>query len=807
MPDPSNPFAGLGFVPVAPGAQATPASPAATPDFAGLGFTPAPKKPDEALPPTSVDPESGAIFFTPRTEAEQKAANDFYAGQTRGAEKVGEGATGGMLPFGIAALRSATGVPFGQALQDARDYTKASDDLPASDALEAAGSFLPTAKVVTAARPLVAGARAMMPRAGEFLANALLGSGIGAATTAGHDIGRGDTGNLARDTGVSALLGGALSSAAPLIAKAVQAPLNIGQSLYTGARNIWTDAGQNGIAGTILREASGQFPNDAAATNVPNLSLRTAQVTGNPGIASLEATLAPNPGGIATNELDYVQNGRTPRQISTLAQSLVPGYRGEEPQILLNQISTRGIGAINAINNDLSDVGRGLWQDPALGRIRLDGPSIANAVAADVKKLPASFRNEITGPQSSLAPFLDEIDELPPSASIADLNSIRSRLLGVARDAGSGANPNSVRRAAASGLADSLLSNMSNDVAFAGRPSAVVPGGISQNIGPDGTVTPVHVPAQLTPAIPADPEALAAYQAARDFTRTHNMLTGYNEFNSILRPNRAGNIQGNAESQFGQFFDPTQGTAAGAQRLNDLAEFARTHGLNGQADDLENASRDYLRASILARSRAGAGVNAAGDPIISPASIAKLTDITQPTAASVPMLNPIATSLRDAGDAAGLLNRPSTLRGDTNSTTFEKLRNNELISAVLGQSGSSALGGALGAYGGYKATPEGVSPLAGALAGGAAGVVGGSRIGPTVARALAHTPPVRLLMGGQNKAVESLLGQALADPEVYNRLMNSYMAVGPSLNAPGAITRGITPAIQTITPALMEGRR
>jgi len=326
----------------------------------------------------------------------------------------------------------------------------------------------------------------------------------------------------------------------------------------------------------------------------------------------------------------------------------------------------------------------------------------------------------------------------------------------------------------------------------------------------NGMMERVRVEPRDIPAIPANPVAMQAYQDARDFTRGYHKATGYNEFDSVFHPNGSGNMQGNDEKLFGRFFDTNNGTGASLERLGGLANFARTHGANDVADNLEQAMQNYHRTAILNAARTVGQVDAAGNPIINPAAMSKAVDVNMPAVVNSPVqlspgVAPIAHELSNVGTAAGFLNRPAAVTGARGSATFDRLKSNDLVSAILGQSGSSALGAGLGGYEAYQNGPESISPFVRIPLGMVAGAAASHLVGPLAGKAINAIPMTKALTSGPATAIEKKLAGALADPQEYNRLMQALMPEGPDMLAPGYVSRSFPWAALAATPPITAG--
>lgn len=758
--DTSDPFAAAGF---APAAAAATGAPQAVDPFGAAGFAPVPTTPAKPTMPQPIGvTEFGAPIF-----ADDKANAEVREGSMRASEKALEGATLGTAPFLEAGVKSAvTGQPYKQSLQEARDYTKkTSEDNPVGSLLaEGLGSLAPAAATGAVTGALAAPAAAVS-RFGPWLAQVVGGGALGGATAAGHDVGSGDTANIGSDTAKGAAIGGGLSAASPLLGALLQTGPNMIRSGIQAGKTLFTGPGHDAVAGQILREAGGDFANTAANSPIPGLTLRTAQATGNPGLASLERTLASEPGMQAGTAGDLVNNGRTPNQMSALAQSLVGSDAGIEPSVLTNTASARGTQAVTAAQDALRNHERQLWNAPALTNLSVPRADVVAGVQQDIANMPPSLRMAINN--SHLPGFIQDLAEGNGNATIADINAVRSRVLSAARDAR--ASGDNVTGSAAESLANSLLDRT---------------GAIAGNGGQD---------------------AMDAYAAARNFTRQRGQALGYPEFDAILRPNRAGNMRANDETAFGRFLDTSGGTDTGLQRLQGVSDLLRASGNHAAADELDQSAQQYARAAVLRQARAGSGLDATGAPVINPQTLASTVNKTAPALSGTPMTAPIAGDVQAAGNAAELLNRPSTLRGDNNSTTFEKLRNHDLVSAILGQSGSSALGAVGGGAAGYEYGPESIPWYLRIPGGALAGALMGQKAGPLIGRTVSHIPGVSAAVTGPTDNIMRRVMAGLATPEEYARLVATTLPTGPALSAPGALSRGVPMITRSATPTIAEG--
>lgn len=236
-----------------------------------------------------------------------------------------------------------------------------------------------------------------------------------------------------------------------------------------------------------------------------------------------------------------------------------------------------------------------LWNAPELNGVAFNGPRMALGVHADVADLPASWRDAITGPQNTLGPFVRELQDLGPNASVADINSVRSRLLGVARDAASGLQPDSVKAAAANSLADSILHRMGVDPVITGTPGKMTPPVTEMHVVPGETEpVPVQIGGTVTPPVAGNQAVMNAYQKARDFTRSGSQV-----LENYIRPI----IQAKSPEQAAQFV--MQQARLGGSRIQGIVDNLPAAAGDIRAFALRNAAGAAESPTNFAASLAG----------------------------------------------------------------------------------------------------------------------------------------------------------------------------------------------------------
>lgn len=609
---------------------------------------------------------------------------------------------------------------------------------------------------------------------GSFLGR---NAGFGAATGAME----GDTG---AERAKGAAIGGAIGGGIPALGLLGQAGINLGQSAITAGRNLFTPRGQEGMAGQVLREVSGNMPLNVAQSPVPGVELRTAQATGNPGVAGLERAMEGRIRQSATNPYDIVQGGYTPGQVQGLANAITPGRAGAEPAMLMGEASRRGVQAIEQAQEGIKKTSSELWG--RLSGVKINAEPLAEYMANAARSLPENLRNS----GARLSDFVTRMRALGKDADLVSpegINGIRSDLLAAGRAASEPDVRNAYNR-----IAQSITQYVEQSPEIAGRAATVIPTTYNPATWTTGP-TEARVPADqllprilgelrvlserpptrvVDPGIPANPGAWDLWKTARDYTRETKMAQAYPQFQA-LQPNAAGNVLPNPDTALAPFMNMGR---EGVNRLEGLGQFS-----NGNA--IGDAARDFYRASLLRAGRGG-GQDAAGQPLLNPGAIARRIDETLPSMRQTPTFaGPETTNIARAGELAKLLGRPGQVAKVAGSNTFEKFQNNQLLNAALGQAAAPVLGAVAGAGAMNYLSPMGpavdtpIGLLGGALL---ASKAGAPVLNNNVLSRWAAAPAMH--------GIEKSLIESLRSPDEYRRLLAIRMLVGRGLSDPGRLS-------------------
>jgi hypothetical protein len=588
------------------------------------------------------------------------------------------------------------------------------------------------------------------------------------------------------NAGIGAGIGAGAAAVVPGIAKLAQAFPNAIQSGIAAARNLYTTKGHEGIAGEMLRESAGNFPIKITPSPLPGLDLRTTQATGVPGWAGMEQAMESRIRAAAGSAEDIVQAGRTPRQMATLSDALVPGNAGIEPRALLTQAGERGARSIQLADEAITKKESVLWG--AIGGVKINPTPLAETMERAFAGLPEYQRAAAPRMQA----YIDRVRELGPAAAITgkqSINGVRSDMLRAARKATTADERNAFRR-----VAGEMVDYIERAPEIAGRAERIRV--TAQGNLPGGEIPPANffkwAPQTLRhetiPSMPPRPDVANAWQSARDFTRESNKATGYREIDALLNSNAQGNIQANPAQAFAGFF-PSSGSTEGVRRLEKMGKF-------GGGAEMGNAMRDYFRAGALNAGRTG-GQDAAGRPLLSPGAIARYLNTRLPQVQQTPTFaGPQTSDLAHIAEAAGLLSRPQSVARVSGSNTFDKYMANQLLQGAMGQAGAPLLGGIMGAGIADYALPG--SSMVNMPLGFAAGAAAASR---GAAPALASTRLGNMITGPANRGIESILIGALENPNEAVRLMAIQLLKsrglwdeGMASGAIRALGRGAAPA-------------
>ena len=477
------------------GSQTQATAPAATPSAAAEAPpTPAPTGP--AIP-TNMGQVSQALIEQHPWAAPLINAADAVAGA---GQSVVHGATYGLdeilAPLPAAIARTVRqGIPFAQAYDQEvqaqrQQRTSFEQTHPvAGTAAELAGGIASPLNALAAPLFGVAAPTASLgTKAITAARNVAASAGLGAAAGAGMT--DGDLAQRASGAAQGAEVGGLLGTVIPALGAAVG-----------GAIRAATPTRQ-------VPRLAGQLLNEAASTSAPSAAPEVAPLPGfpigagasvnDPGLAALERR-SNTLNDAAALQMQAGQNAAITRGATTAqpATGTRLAYQAAPPD---------ASGAIVRGMNNASGVIRQeeerLWTKPTIAAKTVDMPGLKQSVQRRLAALPARY-HAVMQKESDLRSALNELANLPADATLADINHVRSDLLGLARTLPpTEAFEKRVASEAASAILDAVESN---------------------------------------PALRNDPQAWLDYQRARAFTARKWDVLGNQPFQSMLRLNRWGN--------------------------------------------------------------------------------------------------------------------------------------------------------------------------------------------------------------------------------------------------------------------------
>jgi len=756
-PAPFDPFTAGGLIRQPDGSYRSPIAP----PKAGLPATPAPPSKAAAAAGTSM---SSQPWYQPLWDQIRTAGDAANAVSDWGAHKITYGFDDLISPIPAAAYRSLVrGIPFPDA------YTQIQQEHQAQRAAEAeqypvestvgsilgiGGSLGGGIRPIPGAGPQIwpgvnvtgygareglgglfstapAGANLAF-RAGVGARN--LGVGVGLGALGGFGETEGDLQQRLAGAGVGAEWGLGLQ-ALPIVGSALKGvwgslrpylPL-VGSAASRGAQVGQKAAGM--MEEMLPRGAGGvRVPPTFAQAPVEGFPLGVGGATGNPALAQMERTMAQVEQGPAL----ALKQGQ---QSALLNEATTPRWWGQLASGLQwpDQASAHIANALQNTWQVFKNYERGLWSNPVF-TTNLDMMFVQQGAQRFRDSLSLAFR-DLINKHKEFNDILDTLSNMPAGATLADVNSMVSSPLKVlARTDG---DPQ-VRM-----LAGRFINRLDNLIT--NNPSLVAAG----------------------------PAAQAAYQNARNFTRTMWRTIGQEPFQKLIRP--GADVRGAGSSLFA-FGGPTstgllgERLPGGVSRVIDGLDYMRNQYIAMGRSGLGNAAD--AAATNLRQSMVDFIVNAAIMPIrterlaqgVAPGDLNQLYQWigrNRHWLISSNLFTPAQLGAIDAiGEASRLGARSLTTRPTTGSETFAhfikgghlsllRIFATPLTNISAGLAGAY-LGKVLGEYG-----EVGIGLLLGLEGGGIA-------LGPGLLRLLYHIPGVEL---------RELLGQAAASAPIAEDLM------------------------------------
>lgn len=569
----------------------------------------------------------------------------------------------------------------------------------------------------------VGAALPMAPLAGEAtLSSIARGIGTAAAAGAGSGVGQYVGQNVApkgwEDVGgtAGALLGGLGAGAAANAAR-------------TGAQAMLPNATQEGrqsLAGKALNEMAAGNPMERPA--LPGVPTDSAQAFNSPQMASAVDEL---------NQRDkqgmQVQKAGQNEGINNAFKQAAPGIDlTQAPEANAANASTRFLSSLQQANDAIKQEEKRVWNAPELTSVQMYKPWLVAGVQRGLSGLPAGLQREIqSGPLASFMQDLQDAGQGTDRVSLDEANSIRSDILAESRALRSSGNARG--SAAADAMAKSVLDSM-----------------------------------EQAPGLRGNPQAWTAYQAARDFTRQKWNALGYTPFQSLLRPNRYGNMAATPETAASGLFNLSAGAEnvpGGFTGINDLLDEVKRQWnaagslvhdpqqVAGIQNDLRSSLQDYLISKAMGATDSTT-TDLTGQANINPNALRSWIGRNRNWLSQSGIFSSQQMGLLDRmQQTSQMLSRTQNLQGNIGSQTYQRIMNGSLIDRLAGRAfgqAGKAVGTGLGAIAG---THLGVGPEVGGLV--------GYGVSDLVKR-IAEAPQAR---------TKALLDQALRDPELADDLM------------------------------------
>ncbi len=425
-------------------------------------------------------------------------------------------------------------------------------------------------------------------------------------------------------------------------------------------------------AGQSLLEATkGKVP-AVEAPPIPGMQRNAAQATTSPGLSAMVRK-----SNAINDEVAKAEEAANNAAVRTAATEPTQGTRLASGRMGTPAGSERVVEGMQAAHDVIKQEEARLWSKPALAK-RLDLPTVKKTVDRVIANMPVRFRNTIAK-TPDLQSALEELANLASDTTLADLNSIRSDMLALARSL---PREQGMAKKVASDLAKAVLE------------------GIEKN-----------------PALRNDPVAWADYVRARAFTAKMWDVFGHDAFQNMLKANKFGNAGVDARTAAGRIFgfgDKTAGerVPGGVNAIGDMLKDVqrqwaalRTSGVTGAGQlppgvaqaarvELLQGARDFIVNSMLDDAESTVR-DLNGQQNLMFNRVSDFIEKNTPWIKQSGLFNQDQLDLwKRIADAAKQVARPESLRGGKGSETYERLLKNPDIADLFGAAGIAKLGGA-----------------------------------------------------------------------------------------------------------------
>jgi hypothetical protein len=515
-------------------------------------------------------------------------------------------------------------------------------------------------------------------------------------------------------------------------------------------------------AGQAMTEAAGGRAPTFDQAPIENFPLGTGSATNEPGLAAVERRAATTSEGnqpaVAIRQGQQqaiVEHATTPQPPTT--QPAHPYLAPKPPRQLASGRMTPSAasGRLQTAFRNAQAVfkqeERRLWSKPTLDSM-VHMPTVKQAIYNAGSKMPLRFRRAV-GNHPGLRDTLEDLGNMPNNTSLADLNDVRSDILGISR---TDADP--MIRKIAGDLSDELLKAIESN-----------------------------------PALRNNPTALADYRAARDFTKKMWDTIGQRPFQDVIKQGSDPRNVGGKLFGFGPQVTGER-VPGGVAAITDALDNIRTQwlalghtGFNpGVAEaaqrELGQGAVDYIINSMIRpieASQTGAEVQHLNE-------LVRWIDRNQGWLTNGRLLAPEQIDLlRAIRDSAEMGARVANLRGGRGSETAERLmtggahsRMIDIFSTILNKH-LFVLGGGIAGHMIEQTTGLGIGALLGMSAEG---------MGQVALRRLYEMPAAqlqaRLIEAAQNPAIARDLMKKAADfKNLSEETRRWFQALGAQLGA------------------------
>lgn len=378
-----------------------------------------------------------------------------------------------------------------------------------------------------------------------------------------------------------AAVGAGAAAALPGVAKIAALPLAAVRQFAP----LWSPAAREASVAATLQRDLGGLPVQTSPTGPLDL----AQATGSPAVAAKVRYAQ----GVAQTEAQALKDAQAAAMRAKIGEIGVPASAAESSAAYTNSLrQARSLAGTEETR---------LWTTGKLAQTPITTVPVQEEINRAVTAMDPVLRDSMS---PRLKALINRINRTG-TTTVRDLNGVRSDLMQIARTSSDGAE-----RAMANELSDAFMNGMNRVPEIVGAPNGMPTGRMILQRDAHGILRPMP---EIGPPITPDPQILAEWQTARDYTRQMRTMFGQPDFASLLERTPTGAYRVEPSEGLkpgGRFFNFANGSPEGPESIAELTDFVaklRQPGAVKLAGDMKDAARSYIAAALVKAAGLGEG--------------------------------------------------------------------------------------------------------------------------------------------------------------------------------------------------------